>query len=150
MTEIREISVVDSLEQAAGLLAEHYDELAKNKRVMKLEPARELYAALESAGLLFGLGVFDGDLMVGYSVCTIGPHMHYRSLTYCTNDVLFLRKKYRAGRLGLQLIRRTEALAKERGAQLMLWHAKPDTALDAMLPRLEYGVQDVIFSRELR
>ena len=43
----------------------------------------------------------------------------------------------------------TEEHAKSLGCKLMLWHAKEDTTLCALLPRLKYGVQDIVFSKEL-
>ena len=49
----------------------------------------------------------------------------------------------------MRLIKETERMAKERGVQLMLWHAKPNTALEKMMPRLGYGVQDIIFSIQI-
>ena len=70
-------------------------------------------------------------------------------MLYCHNDVLFVAKEYRRGRLGLGLIRATEREAKKRGAQMVSWHAKQGTALEALMPRLGYGVQDIIYSREV-
>jgi hypothetical protein len=63
--------------------------------------------------------------------------------------LLFVTEGKRSGRLGLQLIRKTEEAAKERGARLMLWHAKTGTPLEKMMPRLGYGVQDIIFSTQI-
>ena len=64
-------------------------------------------------------------------------------MTFC------LSKKNSGGRLGLRLIKVTEDHAKSEGCKLMLWHAKQDTTLAQMLPRLRYGVQDIVFSKEL-
>jgi hypothetical protein len=67
----------------------------------------------------------------------------------CQNDLLFVRKSHRRGMTGMRLITATERAAKERGVKMMLWHAKPGTTLDRMLPRLGYGIQDVIYSQVL-
>ncbi len=149
--QIREISVVEQLPMVEPLLREHWEEIALNKRLMVLKPNAELYAKLEAQGLLVSFGAFDGDELVGYSVTVLAPsHLHYADLFMASNDVLFVRQSHRgASRAGLQLIRATERACKERGARLMLWHAKPGTALQALMPRLGYGVQDVIFSTEL-
>jgi hypothetical protein len=32
---------------------------------------------------------------------------------------------------------------------MIVWHAKQGTALEAILPRIGYGVQDILFSKEL-
>ena len=86
---------------------------------------------------------------MGYSINFIGPHMHYSNLRYAHNDALFVKAGHRGGTLGLRLMRETERLAREQGARMMMWHAKPDTALHKLLPRLGYAVQDIAFSKEI-
>lgn len=149
MVQIIEGSVSDKWDQVAALLHEHWDELAKNKRIMVLKPDIERYRQIEAAGMMLALFAYDGDQIVGYVASFITKHLHYSDLTMAMNDVLFVTKSHRSGRTGLQLIRETERLAKERGAQLMIWHAKKDTQLESILPRIGYGVQEIMLSREL-
>ena len=92
---------------------------------------------------------FDNEVMVGYSVNIIVPHLHYMHLSTATNDMIFIAKSHRQGRTGLMLIKATRELCKARGAQIMMWHAKQDTALAKLLPRLGCRVQDIIFSEDL-
>lgn len=147
-TLIRESSA-DEILAAVGLLADHWEEIALNKQVMQLKPDVERYYALDDQGMLLLLGAYvDGEL-VGYSVNFLMNHLHYAELRVCSNDLLFIAKEHRQSKLGLQLIKRTEEEAKARGAQMVLWHAKPGTTLEALMPRLGYGVQDIIFSKEV-
>lgn len=133
-----------------AMFADHWDEIALNKQVMRLKPNLEQYRVMDQQGMLLLLGAFLNDgTLIGYSVNFIVNHLHYADLRVATNDLLFIARDHRGGRLGLQLIAATEAKAKERGAQLMLWHAKQETALNNLLPRLGYGVQDIIYSRGL-
>ncbi|RMD00052.1 hypothetical protein EAY64_05500 [Aquitalea palustris] len=128
---------------------QHYDEIALNKSVMVFAPDLERYQALEEQGLLVCLGAYDGDALIGYSVNIVTNHLHYRDLLCGHNDMIFLAKPYRNGKVGLQLIDATRAACKERGVQFMTWHAKENTALAALLPRLGCRVQDILFSEEL-
>lgn len=137
------------LESAGTLFQEHYEEVAKNKDVMKLKPHMEMYNALLSNDSVFIVGAADGEDLIGYSVNFIQPHLHYADLIYCQNDLLFITKEFRNSKAGLKLIKLTEEYAKRQGAQLMLWHAKQDTALDKLMPRLGCKVQDIIYSKEL-
>lgn len=147
---IVEAPLADRIDRMAELLHAHWDEVAKNKQVMVLKPDRERYAYLDEHGGLLCLWALDADgEIVGYSVNFIGPHIHYADLNVANNDVLFLREDLRQSTLGLRLIRETERAAKARGAQLMLWHAKEGTSLDKIMPRLRYGVQDIIYSKEI-
>lgn len=148
--QIREVPIGDVFAGSGSLFQQHWDEIALNKNLMVLKPDREQYEAIEALGRLLVLAVFDAvGEMVGYSVTIVMPHLHYADLRVASNDVLFVSKPYRRTRLGLQLIRETEEKAKARGARLMLWHAKQGTALEALMPKLGYGVQDVVFSRGL-
>ena len=65
----------------------------------------------------------------------------------CSKRLLFIKKEFRGSRAGLRLIKETEIHATSLGCKLMLWHAKENTTLAAILPRLKYGVQDIIYSR---
>lgn len=147
---IAEIPMTGRIDEIWALLAAHWDEVAKNKQVMVLKPDRERYEQLEKMGGLLCLAAIDpdGDI-VGYSVCFIGPHIHYADLIVANNDVLFLREDLRPSSVGLRLIRETEKAARAKGARLMLWHAKENTALAKIMPRMGYGVQDIIFSKQL-
>lgn len=147
--KIVEGSAVEHIDTVAVLLEAHYQELAKNKRLMVLNPDVERYKALEENNLLFTLLAYLDDEIVGYSVNFIMNNLHYRDLVYAQNDLLFLDAAHRQGGLGLRLIRETEKVAKEKGAQMIIWHAKEKTALELLMPRLGYGIQDIMFSKEL-
>lgn len=147
--QVRPVSLQEWREAGDGLFRLHYDEVARNKRVMVLDPDWPKYEALAAAGMLVILGAFDGDALVGYSASFLATHPHYRGLLIGQNDALFVLKERRAGRVGVELIRETERVCMEHGARLMLWHAKQGTTLERLMPRLGYGVQDVIFAKEI-
>jgi GNAT superfamily N-acetyltransferase len=146
---IIETTVSDKLEALLPLLRLHRDELATAKHLMALAPNVEAYCALENTRSLLALVAYAGEEIAGYSINFIGAHLHYSGLRYAHNDALFVAPAFRGGRLGVRLMRETERLAKARGARMMMWHAKPGTVLEGMLPRMGYGVQDVIYSKEI-
>lgn len=139
----------DKIPLMGELLRQHWDEIARNKQLMIVKPDTERYLALDAAGVILALWAYDDDQLVGYSVNLFSNHLHYADLFFVQNDVLFIAKPYRNSPLGLRLIRETEKAAKARGAQMMLWHAKENTPLALILPRLGCGVQDIVFSKEL-
>ena len=148
-TEIKLATVDEMLAEAPILFEEHYTEIALNKKVMVLKPDEETYRKSEEMGNIFILSARQDDVLIGYSVNFITNHLHYADLKLAQNDLLFISKEHRGGRIGLKLIRDTETHATSLGCKLMLWHAKENTTLAAILPRLKYGVQDIIFSKEL-
>ena len=148
-TEIKLATVDEMLAEAQTLFDEHYEEIARNKHVMVLKPDEETYRKSEEMGTIFILSARQGDKLIGYSVNFVTNHLHYADLKLAQNDLLFISKEHRGGRIGLKLIKETEKHATSLGCKLMLWHAKESTTLAHMLPRLKYGVQDIIFSKEL-
>jgi GNAT superfamily N-acetyltransferase len=147
--EIRTITFDELLTEGSELFVAHREELTTDKELMVLKLDIERYKAIEAVGALLILGVFINEKLVGYSVNFIGPHLHYADLRYAANDVIFLTEKHRRGRIGLRLIDATEKLAKEHGAQMMVFHAKEGTTLTHILPKKKYRVQDIVFSRSL-
>ncbi len=146
---IVEATVSDRADELHPLLQAHRDELATAKHLMEVAPNIAAYRALEQCGALLGLIAYRGQEIVGYSISFVGPHLHYSNMRYAHNDALFVKAEHRGGTLGLRLMRETERLAKEKGAAMMMWHAKPDTALANILPRIAYAVQDIVFSKEV-
>ena len=134
---------------ASHLFEEHYEEIARNKQVMKLKPNWQLYEQMNATGWLFIYIAMQDDVCIGYSMNIMMHHLHYADLRIAQNDVLFVKKELRGGRLGLRLLKATEDHARSEGCKLMLWHAKENTALDKLLPKLKYGVQEIMFSKEI-
>lgn len=148
--EIREVTgIAAAIAANEALGREHYAEIALNQAVMVYAPDIERFKHLEAMGVMLNLGVFDGDQLVGYSVNLISPHLHYKDLMCAHNDMIYIAQAHRHGSLGVKLIKATQAACKARGVQFMLWHAKENTPLAALLPKLGCKVQDVIFSEVL-
>ncbi|MCR9245516.1 MAG: GNAT family N-acetyltransferase [bacterium] len=147
---IRVISAAELMELGRELFEEHAAEVSRTLHLAPVNFDRKRYERLEEIGALLVLAAWShsGEL-VGYSVNTISPHLHYRDLIVAQNDVLFVRRNARASKIGLHLIQRTEELARERGARMCLWHAKEDTALERLLPRLGYDTHEITFAKEL-
>jgi GNAT superfamily N-acetyltransferase len=149
MFEVRRSSVGEMLGSGLELFARHWEEIARNKDVMVLKPDEAAYRRMEEAGSLLILAALKAGRIVGYSVNFIVRHPHYADLMVCQNDLLFIDPAHREGGAGIRLMRRTEQESKKRGCRLMLWHAKEGTPLADMLPRMGYGVQDIVFSKQI-
>lgn len=131
------------------LLVDHWEEIAKNKALMVLKPDRAAYQSMQDKGVLITLFAYKGEEIVGYSVNIITKHLHYSDVIMTMNDVLYLDKGERNGRLGLGLIRETERICKEHGSHIHMWHAKDNSPLARILAARRYKVQDIVFSKEL-
>ena len=146
---VHQISVSDMMQSVGPLFDEHRDEIATHPDIMVVNPDLDFYRELERQERLVALAAFREGRMIGYSVNILTQHPHYTDLTVGTHDLLFVSKPDRKTRAGAMLLRETERRLKASGAQLMLWHAKPNTDLTALLTRRHYAVQDIIFSKIL-
>lgn len=149
VVEVRAATVDEVSALAGPLFADHYDEVALHKQVMRLKPDWLRYKALEQHDSLLILTAWVDGMLAGYAVSFVLTHLHYSELLYAANDVLFVAKEHRQSQVGLRLIRETERVAQGRGCRLVTWHAKEGTALEGILPRMGYGVQDILYSKEL-
>lgn len=148
LLKIEEGSYKDALFKTE-LLNEHWEELVSKKHLFKVNGDYERYDLLEKNGALITILAKENDEVVGYSVNILSPHLHYKDTLVCYNDLLFVSKDKRNSPLGIKLIKYTEELAKERGAQVMLWHAKQDTPLSKILPRMGNTLHEQVFMKEL-
>lgn len=144
-------TLFDVIEEVQPLLEQHYQELAKDKARIKLDPDWARYIEMEQKGSLLLFTARKDAKLVGYAVFFAGRHAHYKGLTLVANDLLFLDAQHRVGRTGVRLIKYCESQisALYPGLTAVTWHAKEDTVLAEMLGRMNYRVQDIIFSRLL-
>lgn len=115
------------------LVQSHYREVCQDKRqVVDIDHAA--YRAMDAAGVLACVAVYLGDKLLGYSVSVVQRLLHYDRIV-AHNKALFLDPSVRAAGVGAALSEMTKALARERGASAVLWHAKPNTRLHAIMQR---------------
>jgi hypothetical protein len=137
------------VEDIQPLLLLHYAELTRNKERVKLDPIWERYAQLEASNPQ-ALQIFtarDDGALVGYAAFFVQPHLHYRDLFPAINDVLFVHPDRRDS-TGLRLIRYCEKQLKPH-AQKIVFHVKPDTPMAALLPKIGYQPEEMIFGKFL-
>lgn len=148
--QIRKATVGEVVPLACALFTEHHEEIKFCKQAAKLNIDVAKYEALEANGSLLTLVVTnDGGVLIGYSVNFMLTHPHYSDLKIAMNDLLFITKEHRRGRLGLRLIKATEKEAKKMGAKFLIWAAKPNSTFAKLLTHLGCDVEENIFSQEL-
>ena len=143
-------SVAEIREPISVLLEQHYEELTLDRDIMVLAPNWDQYQRLLDQKELSVLAAYFGGQLVGYSVFFIYNNIHYKNNIMAKNDVLFLSGPYRRGRLGINLIKRSEQHLRELGVSKILWHVKCHSDFRPILHRLGYVDEDIMVGKALR
>jgi hypothetical protein len=110
----------------SALIPFHWREIALYQDRIPLDIDYEQYRRLEFQHKLMVLACRDleTDHLVGYSIFIVVKHIHYKSTVFAMNDMLWLRPNYRRGLAGYRLVRESERVLRQMGAQKINWHCK--------------------------
>jgi hypothetical protein len=129
------------------ILPLHWEEIARDKEIIKLDPDWEAYEALDRAGQFFMMFCRIDGKMVGYHICFIRPHLHYRKSLSAITDIFYLLPEFRAGRTGIQLFVESEKALKARGVQKIFLGCKVSKDLTPLFEKLGYVKIEYVFSK---
>lgn len=132
------------------LLQQHWEEIARDKDVIKLDPNWEQYEWLAKHNLLLIVTARDDGWLVGYIVGMVQPHLHYKSSLTCFTDLFFLQKPYRKGLTGYKLIKRYRDEAKKKGAQKIYISMKLALDIDPLLRRLGFTAIEKVYAQTFK
>jgi hypothetical protein len=133
-------------DEIEDLIVMHYDEIALDKHVIKLDPDWGKYESMERDNALRIFTARKDGKLVGYSVFFLVWHQQFKQNLFAQNEMIFLHPDYR-GDTGVRLIRYSqEQLAKDRIDKL-IYEAKPDTTLYHLLLKMGHVVQGIILGK---
>lgn len=131
------------------LLMEHWNEIALNKDIIKLNPDWREYARLDE---LNALRIYtarkDGELM-GYFVIMVSRSLHYKDHLFANNDIVFLTKPARKGLTGLKLVKFAIESLKAEGVTKLHINTKTHQPFDPIMERLGFEEIETVFSKIL-
>lgn len=138
------------VEDAKPLLEKHWEEIAVNKGVIKLNPDWDAYYDLEQNGLLKIFTAREDTKLIGYFVVIVRKHIHYKDHLFAANDIIYLSPEYRKGMIGAKLIKFAEKCLKEDGVSVLLINTKTHKPFDNLLSWLGFKHVESIYSKLLR
>jgi GNAT superfamily N-acetyltransferase len=143
-------SLATCANDAKDLLQSHWEEIAINKDVIKLNPDWDAYYSLEDAGILKIFTARSDGLLVGYFVVLCRTHIHYKDHVFAANDILYLHKDYRKGLTGAKLMKFAEKCLQEDGVSVLVVNTKRHRPFDSLLNWLGYKHVENVYSKLLR
>ena len=139
--------LVKILPEVTELIREHWKEIAHNQEDIKLNPDWGRYLELDQQNIIKCITVRKEGKLIGYNFFLVMPHLHYRDHLFAVNDVLFLKKEYREGLVGVRLIKKGEEVLSLLGVSKMYISGKVDTLLVKLLPKIGYKKEEENFSK---
>ena len=136
------------IEALKDILPTHYDELCVTKDY-PLMPDYEAYGRLYVAGMLRCITVRDDNELIGYAIFIVHPHLHYKSCVTAFEDIYFLRKEERKGRVGIRLFQFAEDVLKKEGVDRIVMHTKIHMDNSRLFEYLGYKLTDKLFTKIL-
>jgi GNAT superfamily N-acetyltransferase len=143
-------SLATCANDAKDLLYSHWEEIAVNKDVIKLNPDWDAYYNLEEVGILKIFTARSDGVLVGYFVVLCRTHIHYKDHIFAANDILYLHKDYRKGLTGAKLMKFAEKCLQEDGVSVLVVNTKRHKPFDSLLEWLGYKHVENVYSKLLR
>jgi GNAT superfamily N-acetyltransferase len=133
------------------LTEQHYDEIALDQDVIKLNPDWDAYARYDSMHALRVYTARDDDgALIGYFVVLVSTSLHYKDHVFANNDIIFLRKDARKGMAGIKLIKYAVECLRCEGVTRININTKTHQPFDAVLERLGFDFIERVYSIVLR
>jgi len=106
------------------------------------------FRAMQNAGSLLCCAARDGDMVVGYTVDLIFPHLHYKTTTLSQTDSHYIVKKYRA-RCAMGLTRFVEKVSREMGITARITRTKNTNKAGDFFKAMGYVEAEVAWIKRL-
>jgi len=142
-----DVDLFKVLHELQEVFPEHYEEL--NVVDLDLDPDYDAYRRLNEAGMLRCITCRHYDQIIGWIVFVISPHIHYKNCKTAIEDVYFLRKKYRKGRIGIKLFQYAEQVLKCCGVNRIIVSTKVNFDNSRLFEYLGYTHTDKKFTKML-
>ena len=147
MIEYKEQTFDQVIDEIKPLLESHYEEIALDRDVIKLNPDYDMYKKLCDAGVMRIMTARDDGKLVGYCIVVIKYHLHYKDSLTAIDDIFYVSKDYRKGTTGVKLFIKTEEMLKGYGVQRVIMNTKLHHDVGAIFTRLGYKETERVFTK---
>lgn len=147
-------------EKMEPLWQTHWEEVSLNQEKIKLNVWSEAFDQTAKMGQLHVVTARYEDEIVGYYICLVRPHLHYKNSLTAYTDAFYLHPEHRKGFNGINLFKFVEKSLKDRGVERIITMTKiefdknkkvktkkstPDKSL--MLKRLGYTFAEKVYTK---
>ena len=145
------VPVSDFFMEEGGILSDHWKALSSNPDKIILKPNIQKYKELQDSGVLFNIVAYEDNIMVGYVVMFIMPHIHYTDDKFAMVDVIYADPLYRNSKIGITLINKAEELCRSEKVSVLTYHTKPShNTIEKILYRKGFSHFENIIGKTLK
>jgi GNAT superfamily N-acetyltransferase len=136
----------DCIEDMKKHYEEHYNELSVTKS-FPLEMDYDTYFLLEKAGKLKVVTCRKDEILIGYIIFIINGHLHYKSCVTAVEDIYYVAKQERKGRVGIKLFQYAEQYLKSIGVQRIMYSTKVHLDNSKLFEYLGYTFIEKLYNK---
>ena len=125
----------------------HWQEVAINRDVIKLNIDYGQYDQLDAAGALHVVSARSAGKIIGYHLSIVRPHLHYADSLSAFTDVYYVAPEFRKGRAGIELFKFVEKTLKARGVQKMFTGTKLHLDMGKVFERLGWKETERLYTK---
>lgn len=148
MTQIvyEDVPPLDFLSEMEAIFPEHYEELCVTKD-FPMAPDYDAYKRMVELGMIRVVTVRADKELIGYIIFIIQPHLHYKTCLTAFEDLYYLKKEYRLGRIGIRMFKYAEEVLKRIGVNRIIMHTKVHQDNSKIFEYLGYKNTDKLFTK---
>ncbi len=149
LIEFSEEKTKNIINELQPLIQKHWEQIALNQETIKLDPDWKQYRLLEDAGMLRVFTARENGVLVGYFAVGISKHLHYKSDTFASCDVIYVKPDSRAGNTGFKLIRHVEKQLEKSDVKVLHINTKLHAPFDKLLEKMGYNAIETIYAKKI-
>ena len=139
----------DIVDELKGIVQSQWDELGENQEEIELDVDYDYYTQVDAQHQLVMLTARDEGLIVGYSVLILYGHQHHKDKAFAYNDLIWVIKPYRNGRVGYRLIKLAETILQDYGIRYVTYNFKNRFNFGHGIERMGYQPVETVYGKLL-
>lgn len=130
------------------LYPEHYEELGVSKD-FPLDPDYLRYDKLANAGILYCYTCREDAELIGYIIFVIQTALHYKTCMVAHEDIYYLRKDKRKGRLGIKMFQFAEEELSKMNVNRVVYGTKTYSDNSKLFEYLGYTLFEKLYTKTI-
>lgn len=137
-------------EEMRPLLERHWNEVAGHKDKIPLNPDFDRYKELANMDALCCTTMRSDGELVGYFICFVVPHIHYKEHPMAFNDAIFILPEYRRGLTPvISMLKSAEKELRRRGVSKIVINTKLTNDFGPVLRRVGFVAFETVYEKML-